>query len=112
MAFHKLLSVSGPLPIKANFSVSADGPVDFFITSTAWTTTAGTWIGIAVAVNGVGIDNVNMFANFVQQHMTLPTLFLTANITDQTVQQTIVISPNTAQTVTDQNDVFTVWAQY
>ena len=112
MAYQQILKTTGPLPIKASFNLSIDGPVDFVATSTAWTATPAVQIGIEVLINNQPIGAATLFSNASAQHLTLPTLFGTAAIQDPTVSQTITIVAATTDTVTDVNDNFVVWAHY
>jgi hypothetical protein len=112
MAFQQILSLNGPLPIKQSFTIEVDGPVDFFITSTAYIQTPNFPVGVEVAINGVPLGSSNLFANQPQVHMTLPTIFGTAQISDPTVPQVLTIDPTYGSTMTDSNDFFNVWVQY
>jgi len=84
----------------------ADGPVVFFVTGTAWTTSAPGMIGIQVALNGLSIGATALFANEKSVHMTLPPVFLNAKVSSIQPQE-ITITAMT-NTVTDVNDRFVV----
>ena len=113
MAFQKILSASGPLPLTANFTSPADGPVDVIVTSTAWTATQAGLIGIEVIIDGAVLGSTMLYANNTEMHMTLPTLLATANLTKlQGHTVGLAVAYNGPGTTTDGNDFFTVTLQY
>jgi hypothetical protein len=106
MPLQTIISSAGPLPLNEIFTPSADGPVVFVVTATAWSTSAPGKIGIEVYLNGVAIGSATMFANQNSVHMTLPTMFLNATIPSNQPQKISITA--LGNTVTDINDNFVV----
>ena len=113
MAFQQILSATRPLPLTAKFDSPADGPVDIIVTSTAWSSSQAGLIGIEVLIDGVPLGSAMLFANNTGMHMTLPTIFATANLKQLKAHKVeLAIAPNGGLTTTDFNDFFTVTLQY
>ena len=106
MQAQTIIHSQGALPLKGTFTPVEDGPVLFVVTSTAWSTTTDTKIGISVSLDGAVIGSVTMLANQKSVHMTLPTLFLNATI--KSIQPHTITVTALGTTVTDVNDIFVV----
>lgn len=106
MFLQTILSASGPLPLSGTFQPTADGPVVFIVTATAWSQHAPEKIGIQVSFNGSVIGSTTLFANQNAVHLTLPPLFLNATITSNQPQKLAISA--IGDTVTDYNDHFVV----
>ncbi|MGH9967460.1 MAG: hypothetical protein ACREBG_06460 [Pyrinomonadaceae bacterium] len=100
----------GPLPLKQAFSAPADGPVVFFISGSAWSSSANSWIGISVQLDGTEIGTASVYCNEVASHRALISNLVTVNLSFG--NHTISITPTTPNTNTDQNDAFFVTLMY
>ncbi|MEO8672600.1 MAG: hypothetical protein ABI411_14875 [Tahibacter sp.] len=101
-------NVPGPLPLTLPFNSPLDGPVTFAFSSTAWSnTTPGTTIGVDILLDSVLIGTTVMSSNNPGEHRTLPTQIVGTKITDG--PHKITVQAHNANTITDQNDYFSVW---
>jgi len=111
MAFQQILSANGPLPLTVKFSSPVTGPVDFFVTSTAWTAKGAGAIGVIAVLDGKQLGRTTMMANNTSMHMTLPAMFATGQLSD-IGGHVLELVAETGLTVTDLNDYFTVNIRY
>ena len=101
-----LINQVGPLPLKVTFQAPADGPVTFFLSASAWTQTAASWLSVGMELDGTPIGSAQVFANYASMHMALVPVYITANLTAG--QHTLSLLPGNTTTVTDLNDFFQV----
>ncbi len=101
-----LINQIGPLPFSVTFKAPADGPVSFFLSASAWTQTADSWLSVGLELDAVPIGSVQAFANNASVHQALVPVYVTANLTAG--QHTLSLLPGNSTTVTDINDFFHV----
>ena len=97
----------GPLPRTFPFQVPVTGDVTLAVAGTCWSNAAGALAGIIIYLDGNAVGKVPLFFNAASQHMTLQTFFVPIDLGDG--PHTITIEPMTSNTVTDQNDYFSLW---
>ena len=108
-----ILDGSGPLPLSVDFNAEFEGSVVFVLTGTAWTTQAGTMIGISLLLDGELLGNAACYANLINNHQTMRTTLIPFD--NMTVgKHTIEVKTWSAlpNTVTDFNDIFQVKMLY
>ena len=101
-----LINQIGPLPFSVTFKAPADGPVSFFLSASAWTQTADSWLSVGLELDAVPIGSTQAFANNAGTHLALVPVYVTTNLTAG--QHTLSLLPGNSTTVTDLNDFFHV----
>ena len=101
-----LISKVGPLPITVAFNAPADGPVSFFLSGTAWSATADSFLQIELLVDDTYVSLTNAFTNIADSHTALLPTFIPYNLTAG--QHTLTLQVSNDTTITDNNDFFHV----
>lgn len=106
-----ILNAQGPLPLKATFQAPVDGPVTIAVSGSAYTATAGCWVGVQVLFDTWIAGNCTVFCNAASSHQTLiPALLSTAIPGSGT--HAVVLMPATPDTQSDANDFYQVTLLY
>lgn len=101
-----VLHQPGPLPIKASVQWPTSDSVVVAVSGSAWSKAANSTIAVNVSVGGQPVGTLTMFANPASTHLAFPSGFFESA---QPFGPTpVVLTAGNADTITDQNDVFTV----
>jgi hypothetical protein len=76
MACQVILSQKGPLPIKVTFNALTDGPVCLEVNGSAWSQSAGVYIGIAIQLDGASVGSAQIFSSAASIHRTVVPAFI------------------------------------
>lgn len=110
MSIQVIVDQQGPLPIKATFNVPTDEPVYLEVNGSVWSTTPNTLIGILVEVDGSVAGKALIFSNEPSTHRTVVPSY--GQVQLGFGQHTIVLSPVTPTTTSDNNDFYTAVIHY
>lgn len=99
---------TGQLPLTFPFDSPITGDVTLAFSGTCWSTAAAALGGIVVMLDNVKIGQVELFFNDASLHITLPTQFFPVEM-DTAGPHKITLLPLTLNTVSDQNDFFSLW---
>jgi len=110
MAVQVILDQQGPLPIKAAFNSLTDEPVYVEVNGSVWSQMPNTPIGILVEVDGIVIGKALIFSNQPTTHRTVVPSYGQVQLGPG--QHTIVLSPVTPTTTSDENDFYTAVIHY
>jgi len=110
MAVQVILDQQGPLPIKAAFNSLTDEPVYVEVNGSVWSQMPNTPIGILVEVDGSAVGKALIFSNQPTTHRTVVPSYGQVQLGPG--QHTIVLSPVTPTTTSDENDFYTAVIHY
>ena len=110
MSVQVIVDQQGPLPIKATFNAVTDEPVYLEVNGSVWSAAPATMIGIMVQVDGAVVGKALIFSNTASTHRTVVPSYSQLNLGFG--QHTIVLSPVTETTLSDQNDFYTAVIHY
>lgn len=99
---------SGALPLTFPFNSPITGDVTIALAGTCWSNAAQALGGVVVMLDNVQIGQVELFFNDAGLHITLPTQFFPVEL-DTGGPHKITLLPLTGNTVSDQNDFFSLW---
>jgi hypothetical protein len=97
-----IINQVGPLPIKVQFKAPVDGPAVLVVSGTLWANTANTPIQMTVFLDGAQVGVSQLWSNQTGEHRTLPTSFLSLNLTYGEHQ--LALFPGGTGVVSDLND--------
>lgn len=106
MTFIIAQNQTGPLPLKIPFNAPMDGDVTIAFSGTCWSNAQGTG-GVQVYLDGTHIGDALLCFNTPGVHLTLPTQFFAVTLTEG--PHTIALQPQSANTVSDKNDFYSLW---
>ncbi|HEX8069747.1 MAG TPA: hypothetical protein VF546_07345 [Pyrinomonadaceae bacterium] len=106
MPSQTVISVNGPLPLKATFNSPSSLPMILFVSGSAYTSGQGGWIGAVVTLDNATIGELVVWCNLSEAHSALIPLMLPVNAGFG--EHTVTLTAINDQTVTDQNDYFNV----
>ena len=110
MSVQVIVDQQGPLPIKATFNSLTDEPVYVEVNGSVWSQIPNVPIGILVEVDGTVVGKALIFSNTASTHRTVVPSYAQLNLGFG--QHTIVLSPVTETTLSDQNDFYTAVIHY
>lgn len=110
MSVQVIVDQQGPLPIKVTFSLQTDEPVYLEVNGSVWSNTPNTPIGILVEVDGAVVGKAVIFSNGPTTHRTVVPSYAPLQLGFG--QHTIVLSPVTPTTTSDNNDFYTAVIHY
>lgn len=110
MSVQLIVAQPGPLPITATFNSLTDEPVYVEVNGSVWSTVPNTLIGILVEVDGNVVGKPLIFSNQPSTHRTVVPSYGQVQLGPG--QHTIVLSPVTQTTLSDQNDFYTAVIHY
>ena len=110
MAIQVIVQQVGPMPITATFQAMGDAPMYLEVTGSVWSQTANVTIGIKVNLDGQDIGHARIFSNGTATHRSVVPAFIPIKLKQG--QHTLKLSPESAQTVSDFNDFYTVVIHY
>jgi hypothetical protein len=97
----------GPLPLTIPFNTPITGDVTLAFSGSCWSSTANVLGGVEVLLDGKSIGKAELYFNSPTLHLTLPTQFFAANLSDG--QHTITLRPTGSSVISDRNDFFSLW---
>lgn len=106
-----ILNAPGPLPLKATFQAPTDGPVTVAVSGSAYTATAGRWVGVQVLFDRGIAGNCTVFCTAANSHQTLIPALLSTTIPGSGTQA-VVLMAATPDTQSDANDFYQVTLIY
>jgi hypothetical protein len=110
MAIQVILQQAGPLPIRATFKALGDEPMYLEVNGSVWSQSVNVLIGIAISLDGKKVGDARIYSNGNATHRTVVPAYIPIQLSMG--QHTITLSPDTAQTVSDFNDFYTVVIHY
>jgi hypothetical protein len=110
MAIQVIVQQAGPLPIKATFQAPGDSPMYLEVNGSVWSQTANVIIGIGVNLDEHKIGQARIFSNGTATHRGVVPAFIPIKLKQG--QHTLTLVADTAQTVSDFNDFYTVVIHY
>jgi len=110
MALQVIIQQAGPLPIRATFNALADSPMYLEVNGSVWSQHANNMIGIAIALDGQRVGAAQIFSNGTATHRAVVPAYIPIKL--QQGQHTLDLSANSAVTVSDFNDFYTVVIHY
>jgi len=105
-----ILQGKGPLPLSGSFQPPSDSPAVLYVSGTVWTSNAGNWCGVNVAVAGVQVGTVGIYLNQANTHTAFPGTFIPIDLSSAqpNTKVSITLSAANATTVSDSNDSYQV----
>ena len=111
MPVQVIVDQQGPLPIKITFNSLTSSPVYVEVNGSVWSTVPNTMIGIEALVDGINVVGKAMiYSNTASTHRTVVPSY--GQIQLGPGQHTIMLSPATPTTTSDQNDFYTAVIHY
>ena len=110
MAIKVLVQKAGPLPINVTFQAPGDSPMHLEVNGSVWSQTPNVVIGIGVNLDGQQIGHARIFSNGTATHRTVVPDFIPIQLKQG--QHTLSLFIDTAQTVSDFNDFYSVVLHY
>jgi len=110
MSVQVIVDQQGPLPIKATFNALTDEPVYVEVNGSVWSQIPNVPIGILVEVDGTVVGKALIFSNQPATHRTVVPSYGQVQLGPG--QHTIVLSPVTPTTTSDENDFYTAVIHY
>lgn len=109
MAFPVIIDQAGPLPIKTTIKWPSTNTVIMAVSGSAFTQKPATMLSVRISIKDTW-NTIRMFANQAGMHLAFPTGFFAVN--GEFGDVTITLSAADGNTLTDQNDHFTVALLY
>jgi len=110
MAIQVIVQQAGPLPIKATFQALGDLPTYLSVNGSVWSQSANVLIGIKVNLDGQDVGHAKIFSNGTATHRAVVPTYIPIKLSHG--PHTLTLSADTAQTVSDFNDFYTVVIHY
>lgn len=110
MLLQTVIGQNGPLPITAAFNAESDSEAVMMVSGSAWSSTAGQWVGVQIMLDGNIIGEAAVFCNEASSHRALITTLIP--VTLSAGQHTIALAEVSNYTEIDANDWFNVYIMY
>jgi hypothetical protein len=110
MPIQVILQQAGPLPIRATFQAPGDETMYLEVNGSVWSQSINVVIGIGVTLDGKKVGDARIFSNGNATHRSVVPAYIPIQLKQG--QHTITLSTDTAQTVSDFNDFYTVVIHY
>jgi len=105
-----VLHQAGPLPIKTTVRWPSSNLVTVAVSGSAWARNPNTMVAVDVTISSEKIGTLQIFANKAQVHLALPDAFIaTQGIFGEFA---LTLTAANGNTITDENDIFTVALLY
>jgi hypothetical protein len=101
-----VLRQPGPLPIKTSVKWPTSDSVVVAVSGSAWTKAANRTLAVNLTVGSQQVGTLQLFANPTSTHLAFPSGFFES--TQPLGDTPVTLTAGNADTVTDQNDIFTV----
>lgn len=110
MAIHLIVQQVGPLPIKATFQAIGDGKMYLEVNGSVWSQKLNVLIGIGINLDGKNVGHARIWSNGTATHRTVVPAYIPIQLSQG--KHTLTLSPDTGDTVSDLNDLYTAVIHY
>ena len=110
MAKQVIIQQAGPLPIQATFQAPGNQPMYLEVNGSVWSQSVNVVIGIGVTLDDQKVGAARVFSNGNATHRSVVPAYIPIKLKEG--PHTLTLSPDTAQTVSDYNDFYTVVLSY
>jgi len=110
MAVQVIMNQAGPLPINVTFAVPGDEPMYLEVNGSVWSPFPNHMIGIGIDLDGQKVGVAQIFSNASSTHRAVIPAYIPIQLSQG--QHTLSLYVNTAETVSDYNDIYTVVIHY
>jgi hypothetical protein len=101
-----VINQAGPLPITMKLSWPSTETVLVAVSGSAWSQKPNSMMAVKLTIHSTTIGTLQLFANAAGTHLAFPTAFFAVN--GEFGETSIVLTAVDGNTLTDQNDHFTV----